>query len=79
MQYALLSSLTVLVGSLGRAALGEKIDGGGYAPVFILTAGLGLIAVVLCAIEWARTARQSSVAARQSGASSLAASTDPAR
>lgn len=78
-QYALLSSLTVLVGSLGRAALGEKIDSGGYAPVFFLTAGLGLIAVVLCAIEWVRTARQSAVAARQSGASSLAASTDPAR
>lgn len=56
-QYALLSSLTVLVGSLGRAALGEKIDGGGYAPVFYFTAAIGMIAVVLCAIEWVRQAR----------------------
>jgi MFS transporter, PAT family, beta-lactamase induction signal transducer AmpG len=56
-QYALLSSLTVLVGSLGRAALGEKIDSGGYAPVFFLTAALGMIAVVLCIVEWIRTAR----------------------
>ncbi len=56
-QYALLSSLTVLVGSLGRAALGEGIDSGGYAPVFYLTASVGLIAVALCALEWARQAR----------------------
>jgi PAT family beta-lactamase induction signal transducer AmpG len=75
-QYALLSSLTFLVGSLGRAALGEKIDAGGYAPVFFLTAGLGLIAVALCCLEWARTARAER---RQSGASPLAASTAPAR
>jgi PAT family beta-lactamase induction signal transducer AmpG len=57
-QYALLSSLTVLVGSLGRAALGEMIDTGGYAPVFYLTAAMGLIAVALTAIEWARQSRQ---------------------
>ena len=75
-QYALLSSLTFLVGSLGRAALGEKIDSGGYAPVFFLTAGLGMIAVVLCLLEWARTAR---AARAQSGISPLAASTAPAR
>lgn len=58
-QYALLSSLTVLVGSLGRAALGQTIDAGGYAPVFFLTAGLGLVAVVLTAVDWARQARVS--------------------
>ena len=75
-QYALLSSLTFLVGSLGRAALGEKIDSGGYAPVFFLTAGLGMIAVVLCCLEWARTAR---AARDQSGTSPLAESTTPAR
>lgn len=57
-QYALLSSLTFLVGSLGRAALGEKIDSGGYAPVFFMTAALGMVAVVLCALEWIRTSRQ---------------------
>ena len=75
-QYALLSSLTFLVGSLGRAALGEKIDSGGYAPVFFMTAGLGMIAVVLCLLEWARTAR---AAKAQSGSSPLAESTAPAR
>ena len=37
-QYALLSSLTFLVGSLGRAAIGEAIDNIGYAPVFRFTA-----------------------------------------
>lgn len=56
-QYALLSSLTVLVGSLGRAALGESIDSGGYAQVFYTTAAIGLIAVVLTSVEWARQAR----------------------
>jgi PAT family beta-lactamase induction signal transducer AmpG len=56
-QYALLTSLTVLVGSLGRAALGESIDTGGYAPVFYWTAAAGLVAVVLTMIEWARQRR----------------------
>lgn len=56
-QYALLSSLTVLVGSLGRAALGESIDSGGYGPVFYTTAAVGLVAVVLCVAEWMRQGR----------------------
>jgi MFS transporter, PAT family, beta-lactamase induction signal transducer AmpG len=75
-QYALLSSLTVLVGSLGRAALGEHIETSGYAPVFYFTAAIGMIAVVLCGFEWGRQARE---ARRQSGASPLADSTAPAR
>ena len=54
-QYALLSSLTFLVGSLGRGAIGEAIDLRGYAPVFYFTAALGSIAVVLCVLEWIRT------------------------
>lgn len=54
-QYALLSSLTFLIGSLGRAALGEAIDQIGYAPVFRLTALIGLVAVGFVALEWART------------------------
>ena len=54
-QYALLSSLTFLVGSLGRAAIGEAIDRIGYAPVFRFTALIGLIAVVFVALEWIRT------------------------
>ena len=55
-QYALLSSLTFLVGSLGRAAIGEAIDQIGYAPVFRFTALIGLIAVAFVALEWMRTA-----------------------
>ncbi len=53
-QYALLSSLTFLVGSLGRAAIGESIDEIGYAPVFRFTALIGLIAVAFVAAEWIR-------------------------
>ena len=55
-QYALLSSLTFLVGSLGRAAIGEAIDNIGYAPVFRFTAALGLIAVAFVILEWVRVA-----------------------
>ena len=53
-QYALLSSLTFLVGSLGRAAIGEAIDQMGYAPVFRFTALIGLIAVGFVIVEWIR-------------------------
>ena len=55
-QYALLSSLTFLVGSLGRAAIGEAIDNIGYAPVFRFTAAIGLIAVAFVILEWMRVA-----------------------
>jgi len=55
-QYALLSSLTFLVGSLGRAWIGERIEQVGYAPVFWLTAAIGLIAVVFVVLEWIRVA-----------------------
>lgn len=58
-QYALLSSMTFLVGALGRAATGEAIDVYGYANVFFVTAGLGGIAVLLVLAEWWRSrARQ---------------------
>ncbi len=56
-QYALLSSLTLLVGTLGRGALGELIEDRGYAFVFIFTALIGAVAVVLCALEWLRETR----------------------
>jgi PAT family beta-lactamase induction signal transducer AmpG len=56
-QYALLSSLTMLVGTLGRPALGQMIEEQGYYDVFILTTGIGGFAVVLCLVEWARQAR----------------------
>jgi PAT family beta-lactamase induction signal transducer AmpG len=57
-QYALLSSLTLLVGSLGRGALGEMIETNGYVAVFNLCAALGAIAVVFCIVEWIRAERQ---------------------
>lgn len=56
-QYALLSSLTFLVGTLGRGALGKMIETRGYYDVFILTTGIGFVAVVLCLLEWARIRR----------------------
>lgn len=57
-QYALLSSLTLLVGTLGRGALGQMIEEQGYFTVFLLTTAMGGIAVVLCVIEWIRISRQ---------------------
>lgn len=55
-QYALLSSMTFLVGALGRAATGEAIEIYGYASIFFLTAGLGGVAVLLVLAEWWRAA-----------------------
>lgn len=57
-QYALLGSLTMLIGTLGRPWLGEMIEVHGYYTVFIVTFWLGGVAVVLSLLEWARTARQ---------------------
>lgn len=57
-QYALLSSMTFLVGALGRAATGEAIEIYGYASIFFLTAGLGGVAVVLVLAEWWRGAQR---------------------
>ena len=56
-QFAVFTSLTMLIGTLGRGALGDMIKTDGYAPVFIFTMWLGGIAVVACAIEWIRQAR----------------------
>lgn len=56
-QYALLASLTLLVGTLGRGALGQMIEERGYHFVFVFTALIGLVAVVLCVLEWIREAR----------------------
>ena len=77
-QYALLSSLTLLVGSLGRGALGEMIETDGYVAVFYLTAALGGLAVIFCILEWIR----SSWAARrdeQEAAPELVPPSDAAR
>lgn len=57
-QYALLSSLTLLVGTLGRGALGQMIEEDGYYDVFVLTTWIGLGAVVLVCLEWWRERRE---------------------
>lgn len=56
-QYALLASLTMLIGTLGRPWLGAMIETDGYYSVFILTFWLGGIAVALSAFEWLRQLR----------------------
>ena len=60
-QYALLSSLTFLIGSLGRGVAGEMLDRYGYAPVFRWTAAAGAVAIGFVLLEWWRSTR---VAAR---------------
>lgn len=56
-QYALLSSLTFLIGTLGRGALGEMIERNGYYQIFLFTAALGVAAIILCIFEWVRSNR----------------------
>jgi len=56
-QYALLASLTLLVGTLGRGALGQMIEQRGYYNVFIFVTLIGVVAVVLCLAEWWRESR----------------------
>jgi PAT family beta-lactamase induction signal transducer AmpG len=63
-QYALLSSLLSLVGTLGRGAVGEAFDLYGYAPVFRWTAATALISTLFVLLEWWRVSR----AERQAGA-----------
>lgn len=62
-QYALLSSLTFLIGSLGRGMAGEAFDRYGYATVFHWTAMLALPAMLFVALEWGRTRAAARVAA----------------
>lgn len=56
-QYALLSSLTFLIGSLGRGIAGEAFDTLGYATVFRYTAAVGSFAILFVLLEWVRSAR----------------------
>lgn len=53
-QYALLASLTMLIGTLGKPWLGELMESQGFYTVFVLTFWLGGVAVALSAMEWAR-------------------------
>lgn len=56
-QYALLSSLTLLIGTLGRGALGQMIEEQGYYAMFMFVTMIGLVAIVLCVLEWIRERR----------------------
>ncbi len=53
-QFAVFISLALLIGTLGRGALGELVEAQGYAPMFIIAAWLGVLAIVFVLIEWAR-------------------------
>ncbi|OYX56048.1 MAG: beta-lactamase induction signal transducer [Brevundimonas subvibrioides] len=53
-QFAVFISLALLIGTLGRGALGELIDAQGYAPMFVIAAWMGVIAIVFVLIEWVR-------------------------
>lgn len=57
-QYALLSSLTFLIGSLGRGIAGEAFDTYGYATVFRWTAAAGAFAILFVVLEWMRVAAE---------------------
>lgn len=56
-QYAVLSSLTFLIGSLGRGVAGEMFDTLGYATVFRAVAAVGLLAIAFVLLEWWRASR----------------------
>ena len=64
-QYALLSSLTLLIGSLGRAAFGEGLEAYGYATMFRFAALIGILGIGFTLLEWLRVARTG--AAREGG------------
>ncbi len=68
-QYALLSSLTFLIGSLGRGIAGEAFDTYGYATVFRWTAAAGAFAILFVALEWMRVAAETRRAARETAPS----------
>ena len=74
-QYALLSSLTFLVGSLGRGIAGEAFDTYGYATVFRWTAAAGAFAILFVILEWMRVAAEG----RRAEAGTAAKVDEPAR
>ena len=87
-QYALLSSLTFLVGTLGKGAVGEAFDTYGYATTFRWTAAFGFLSALFVCLEWVRVsaierrARAESAAPPDTGAratEALGESGQPAR
>ncbi|WP_294045055.1 MFS transporter [Sphingomonas sp.] len=61
-QYALLSSLTFLIGSLGKGPAGEMIDQLGYATVFRYVSIGGALAILFVLLEWWRSTRVAAAA-----------------
>lgn len=57
-QYALLASLIMLLGTLGRPAIGQIIETDGFAKAFVICAAFGGGASVLALIEWVRISRK---------------------
>ena len=72
-QYALLGSLLSLVGTLGRAPVGEAFDVYGYAPVFRWTAATAIVSTIFVLLEWWR------VTAQERSAKGVATPDAPAR
>jgi len=76
-QFAVFTSLTLLVGTLGRGALGDLIKSGcpsdqpscpaGYVGMFELAAALGLISIFFVSLEWYRQYRQEQATAAATG------------
>ncbi|MEQ7873171.1 MFS transporter [Sphingomonas sp. ASV193] len=64
-QYALLSSLTFLVGTLGKGAVGEAFDKYGYATTFRWTAAFGFLSALFVLLEWIRSSRAERRASRE--------------
>jgi PAT family beta-lactamase induction signal transducer AmpG len=74
-QYAFLSSLNFLIGSLGRGIAGEAFDIYGYATVFRWTAAAGAFAVLFVLLEWMRVTAESRRAAKEAAPSVNGAAT----
>ena len=66
-QYALMASLTMLIGTLGRPWLGEMIEKNGFHDVFVVTFWLGGVAVALSVLEWWRLAREARMKPESAG------------
>jgi PAT family beta-lactamase induction signal transducer AmpG len=78
-QYALMSSLTFLIGSLGRGIAGEAFDIYGYATVFRWTAAAGAFAILFVVLEWMRVAAEGRRAARETAPTVDEVRAQPAR
>lgn len=85
-QYALLSSLAMLIGVIFRPKIGEYVDAvkdqgldaqaARFADVFVFAAWIGIVAVALAALEWWRQTRADAAATTPAGSSPASSSPD---